>query len=53
MPTGEGPEPCRVHFAPGEQLLLYTGGVTEARDETAAFSVVTVMGKENLVPTGE
>ncbi|MFJ8533597.1 PP2C family protein-serine/threonine phosphatase [Streptomyces sp. NPDC093591] len=34
---GEGPKPYRVGFAPGEQLLLYTDGVTEARDEAGRF----------------
>lgn len=29
----EGPEPYRVDFEPGAQLLLYTDGVSEARDE--------------------
>ncbi|MGI5427350.1 PP2C family protein-serine/threonine phosphatase [Streptomyces sp. CA-179760] len=33
----EGPKPYRVGFAPGEQLLLYTDGVTEARDEDGRF----------------
>ena len=34
---GDGPEPYRVAFAPGEQLLLYTDGVTEARDRDGRF----------------
>ncbi|RZB14315.1 serine/threonine-protein phosphatase [Streptomyces sp. F001] len=34
---GEGPKPHRVSFAPGEQLLLYTDGVTEARDRRGGF----------------
>ncbi|MFD0228969.1 PP2C family protein-serine/threonine phosphatase [Streptomyces hirsutus] len=33
----EGPEPFTVGFEPGEQLLLYTDGVTEARDEEGRF----------------
>lgn len=33
----EGPKPCRVDFEPGEQLLLYTGGVTETRDADGSF----------------
>lgn len=33
----EGPKPHRVDFVPGEQLLLYTDGVTEARDEDGRF----------------
>ncbi|MFJ1735652.1 PP2C family protein-serine/threonine phosphatase [Streptomyces sp. NPDC088254] len=32
-----GPEPYRVDFQPGAQLLLYTDGVSEARDEQGAF----------------
>lgn len=35
--AGEGPKPYRVDFALGEQLLLYTDGVTEARDEDGRF----------------
>jgi serine phosphatase RsbU (regulator of sigma subunit) len=34
---GEGPKPYSVPFAPGEQLLLYTDGVTEARDAHGTF----------------
>ncbi|WP_233273816.1 PP2C family protein-serine/threonine phosphatase [Streptomyces broussonetiae] len=34
---GEGPRPYRVVFAPGDQLLLYTDGVTEARDPGGSF----------------
>lgn len=34
---GEGPEPYRVAFAPGDQLLLYTDGVTETRDAQGSF----------------
>lgn len=33
----ERPKPYRVRFAPGEQLLLYTDGVTEARDGSGHF----------------
>jgi serine phosphatase RsbU (regulator of sigma subunit) len=33
----EGPKPHRMDFVPGEQLLLYTDGVTEARDEDGRF----------------
>ncbi|WP_234544892.1 PP2C family protein-serine/threonine phosphatase [Streptomyces shenzhenensis] len=33
----EGPEPYRVAFAPGDQLLLYTDGVTETRDAHGSF----------------
>lgn len=32
-----GPEPYETAFAPGDQVLLYTDGVTEARDRTGAF----------------
>ncbi|MFF4077913.1 PP2C family protein-serine/threonine phosphatase [Streptomyces sp. NPDC001777] len=34
---GKPPRPYRVGFAPGEQLLLYTDGVTEARDDAGTF----------------
>ncbi|AQS69108.1 PP2C family protein-serine/threonine phosphatase [Streptomyces pactum] len=34
---GPGPEPFPVPFTPGDQLLLYTDGVTEARDEDGGF----------------
>lgn len=33
----EGRKPYRVSFTPGEQLLLYTDGVTEARDARGSF----------------
>ncbi|SDL03029.1 PP2C family protein-serine/threonine phosphatase [Streptomyces indicus] len=33
----EGPQPYATDFAPGDQVLLYTDGVTETRDRTGAF----------------
>ncbi|MER6629897.1 PP2C family protein-serine/threonine phosphatase [Streptomyces sp. NPDC000987] len=36
-PESGGPKPYRVGFAPGDQLLLYTDGVTETRDPTGRF----------------
>ncbi|MER7398207.1 PP2C family protein-serine/threonine phosphatase [Streptomyces sp. NPDC000151] len=33
----EGPEPYDVGFAPGDQVLFYTDGVTEARDGGGRF----------------
>jgi serine phosphatase RsbU (regulator of sigma subunit) len=32
-----GPEPFTVDFAPGDQLFLYTDGVTETRDPSGVF----------------
>ncbi|MDG4856678.1 PP2C family protein-serine/threonine phosphatase [Streptomyces sp. T-3] len=32
-----GPEPFEADFAPGDQVLLYTDGVTEARDHGGTF----------------
>ncbi|MFI5808556.1 PP2C family protein-serine/threonine phosphatase [Streptomyces sp. NPDC051561] len=33
----EGPEPFQVDFHPGDQILLHTDGVTEARDPAGDF----------------
>ncbi|MBP0456557.1 PP2C family protein-serine/threonine phosphatase [Streptomyces montanisoli] len=33
----EGPKPFHVDFGPGDQILLYTDGVTEARDADGTF----------------
>ncbi|MEE4540615.1 PP2C family protein-serine/threonine phosphatase [Streptomyces sp. V4-01] len=37
MQLGESAEPFAVDFGPGDQLLLYTDGVTEARDADGRF----------------
>ncbi len=34
---GAAPQPFRAGFSPGDQLLLYTDGVTEARDSAGLF----------------
>lgn len=31
------PEPCRIRFALGDQMLFYTDGVIEARDQAGCF----------------
>lgn len=37
MPETAGPAPFPADFSPGDQMLLYTDGVTEARDDAGAF----------------
>lgn len=37
LPRTEPPAPFEVAFGPGDQLLLYTDGVTEARDGSGTF----------------
>jgi serine phosphatase RsbU (regulator of sigma subunit) len=47
---GDPAEPFRVDFAPGEQVLLYTDGVTETRDARRRFYPLAdraVLLKEN------
>ncbi|MEU9475803.1 PP2C family protein-serine/threonine phosphatase [Streptomyces sp. NPDC048191] len=39
--SGQAPGLQRLRFAVGDQLLLYTDGVTEARDHTRAFYPLT------------
>ncbi len=36
-----GPKPLRVPFTQGDQMLLYTDGVIEARDGGGAFYLLT------------
>ncbi|MFE3638829.1 PP2C family protein-serine/threonine phosphatase [Streptomyces sp. NPDC059168] len=45
---GDAPEPYRVPFGPGEQLLLYTDGVTEARDAKGSFYPLGERGADLL-----
>lgn len=37
VPGAPGPVPFEVPFGPGDQMLLYTDGVTEARDRAGTF----------------
>ncbi|GAA1257247.1 PP2C family protein-serine/threonine phosphatase [Sphaerisporangium rubeum] len=37
----EGPAPHRIAFGPGDQILLYTDGVIEARDRAGRFYPLT------------
>ena len=37
----EGPDPHQVAFGPGDQILLYTDGVIEARDRAGRFYPLT------------